>query len=153
MSARPVSALLTNRSVRRKGAAYVSLLVASLVLLAVSSNPLVRDLQHGVAFAFKPFEVAVDGVASDLRSIVATIVEIDQLRQRNTFLEAENDRLEAEAQTAEELRRENEALTALLQLRNGLEYQATAVTVIARDANDVRRTVVIDRGEEDDLEV
>src|SRR3712207_5835203 len=140
MSAKPMSSLLANRSVRRKGAAYIALLVASLLLLTVSSNPFVRDLQHGLAFAFKPFQVAVDGLASDVRWIFSTIVEIDEQRQRNPFLEAENDRLEAEVQTAAELRREKEALPALLPLRSGLEYQATAVTVIARDANDVRRT-------------
>jgi rod shape-determining protein MreC len=148
-----VTAILANKSVRRRGVAYVALLVASLLLLSVSSNPFVRDLQHGLAFAFKPFEVAVDGVSSDVTSIFSTIVEIDQLRQENAALRAENDQLEAEARAADELRRENEALTALLQLRNGLEYTATAATVIARDTSDVRRTVVIDRGADDGLEV
>jgi rod shape-determining protein MreC len=133
--------------------AYVALIVASLILLSVSSNPFVRDLQNGLAFAFKPFQVAVDGFASDVRSVLTTIVEIDQLRQENAALQAENDQLEAEARAADELRRENEALTALLQLRTGLEYQTTAVSVIARESNDVRRTVVIDRGEDDGLEV
>ena len=153
MSARPMSTLLASKSVRRKGAAYVALLVASLLLLTVSSNPFVRDLQHGVAFAFKPFQVAVDGIARDATSIFSTIVEIDQLRQENAALRAENDQLEAEARSAEQLRRENEQLTALLQLRTGLDYTTLAVAVIARESSDVRRTVVIDRGENDGLEV
>lgn len=153
MSARPMRSLLSSRSARRRGAAYVALLVASLLLLTVSSNPFVRDLQNGLAFAFKPFQVAVDGVAADVRSIFGTIVEIDQLRKENAALREENDQLEAEARTAAELRRENEALTALLQLRNGLEYQTTAVTVIARESSEVRRTVVVDRGEDDGIEV
>ena len=148
-----MSTLLSSKSLRRRGAAYVALLVVSLLLLTVSSNPLVRDLQHGVAFAFKPFQVAVDGVAADVRSIVDTIAEIDKLRQENTLLQAENERLEAEARAAEGLRRENEQLTALLQLRSGLEFQTTAVSVIARDSSDVRQTVVIDRGADDGLEV
>ena len=153
MSAKPMSALLSSRSARRRGAAYVALLVTSLLLLMISSNPFVRDLQNGVAFAFKPFQVAVDGIASDVSSVVATIVEIDQLRQENAALREANDQLEAEARAAEELRRENEALTALLQLRNGLEYETTAVSVIARESSDVRRTVVVDRGEDDGLAV
>jgi rod shape-determining protein MreC len=124
-----------------------------MLLLTLSSNPLVRDIQHGVAFAFRPFSAAVDGVAADVKSIFATIVEIDQLRRENAALKAENDVLDAEARTAEELRRENEQLTALLQLRTGLEYKTTAATVIARESSDVRRTVVIDRGSDDGLEV
>lgn len=148
-----MSSLLANRSTRRRAAAYVALLVASLLLLTLSSNPLLRDVQNGVAFAFKPFTVAVDGVASDVTSIFSTIVEIDQLRQENQKLRAENDELEAEARAAEELRRENEEFTALLQLRNGLDYRTTAAAVIARESSDVRRTVVIDRGSDDGLEV
>ena len=148
-----MSALLASRSVRRKGAAYGVLLVTSVVLLAVSSNPLVRDLQHGVAFAFKPLQVAVDGVASDIASIATTISEIDRLRQENAALRTENDQLEAEARAAAELQRENELLTGLLQLRNGLEYQTRAVTVIGRESSEARRALVIDRGSNDGLAV
>ncbi|HEX3264145.1 MAG TPA: rod shape-determining protein MreC [Candidatus Limnocylindrales bacterium] len=148
-----MSALLASKSARRQGAVYVGLLVASLLLLSVSSNPFVRDLQHGVAFAFKPFQVAVDGVASNVTSIFSTIVEIDGLRQENETLRADNDRLAAQARAAEELRRENEQLTALLQLRNGLDYHTTAASVIARESTDIRRTVVIDRGSDEGLKV
>jgi rod shape-determining protein MreC len=143
--------LLANRSARRKGAAYVSLLVASMVLLAVSANPLVRDLQHGVAFAFKPIQVAVTGVADDIASIADTIAEIDLLRQENAALRAENEELEALSRGATEIRRENELLTGLLQLRNGLAYQTRAVSVIARESSEARRAIVIDRGTDDGI--
>jgi rod shape-determining protein MreC len=148
-----MSALLASKSARRQAAAYIALLVVSVLLLALSSNPLVRDIQHGVAFAFKPFSAAVDGIAANVNSIFTTIAEIDQLRHDNELLKQQNDQLEAEARTAQELRRENEQLTALLQLRNGLEFQTTPAAVIARESNDIRRTVVIDRGSLDGLEV
>jgi len=148
-----MNALLANRAVRRKGIAYLALVVASLVLLAVSSNPFVRDLQHGVAFAFRPVQIAVDGIARDVSSIATTIAQIDRLRQENAALQAENDQLEAESRTAAELRRENELLTGLLQLRNGLLYQTRVVSVIARESSEARRALVIDRGEEDGIAV
>lgn len=141
-----MSALLANRTVRRKGAAYVALLVASLVLLTVSSNPFVRDIQHGVAFAFKPIQVAIDGVARDIKSIATTISEIDQLRRENAALRAENEELEALSRSATELRRENELLTGLLQLRAGFEYQTAAAAVIARESSEFRRTITLDKG-------
>jgi rod shape-determining protein MreC len=139
--------------VRRRAVAYVALLGASLILITVSPNPLVRDLQHGVAFAFRPFQDAIDGVASDVSSIASTIAEIDQLRQENAELRTDNDRLEAESRSAAELKRENEQLTALLQLRNGLEYQTVAVSVIAKESSEARRALVIDRGSDDGLAV
>jgi rod shape-determining protein MreC len=148
-----MSALLANKAARRKGAAFAALLVASLVLLTISSNPLVRDIQHGVAFAFRPIQIAVDGIARDITSIATTISEIDRLRQDNAALRAENETLEAEARAAAELRRENELLTGLLQLRNGLEYTTRAVSVIAKESSEARRAVVIDRGSDDGIAV
>ena len=147
-----MSALLASKTVRRKGATYAALLVTSLVLLTVSSNPLVRDLQHGVAFAFRPIQIAIDGVAHDVSSIATTIAEIDRLRLENDRLRADNEALQAEARAAEELRRENELLTGLLQLRNGLEYRTRAVIVIARESSEARRSVEIDRGTNDGIE-
>src|ERR1051325_9972293 len=114
-----MNALLANRSFRRRVVAYIALLVASLILVTISSNPLVRDIQNGVAFAFKPVQVAVGSVARDVSSIATTIAEIDRLRQENAELRQENDRLAAESRSAAELRRENDQLTALLQLRSG----------------------------------
>jgi rod shape-determining protein MreC len=146
-----MSALLANKALRRRAVAYAVLLIVSLLLVTISSNPLVRDLQHGVAFAFKPLQVAIDSAARDVSSIATTIAEIDRLRQENSELRADNDRLEAEIRAAAELRRENEQLTGLLQLRTGLEYQTTAVSVIARESSEARRAIVIDRGSDDGL--
>jgi len=146
-----MTAVLANKTVRRRAVAYIALLVASLVLVTVSSNPLVRDIQNGVAFAFKPVQVAVGSIARDVSSIATTIAEIDRLRQENAELRQENDRLEAESRSAAELRRENEQLTGLLQLRNGLAYQTLAVSVIARESSEARRAIVIDRGSDDGL--
>lgn len=148
-----MSAMLANRSTRRRGVAYIALVATSLILLAVSSNPFVRDVQNGVAFAFKPFQVAVDGMARDVSSIASTITEIDQLRQENAALKADNDQLQAEAQSAQEIQRENDLLTGLLQIRNGLAYHTQAATVIARDSSEARRVVVIDRGTDDGIAV
>ena len=79
-----------------------------------------REVQHGVAFAFKPIQLAIGEMARNVNSIGTTITEIDQLRQDNTALRAENEHLQELSRAPQELRRENELLTGLLQLRNGL---------------------------------
>ena len=121
-----MSALLATKSARRQAAAYVALLVVSVLLLTLSSNPLVRDLQHGVAFAFKPFPSrSMAWPRTSTRSSRRSSRSTSSAR-RTQVLREQNEQLDAEARTAEELRRENEQLTALLQLRNGLEYQTTS---------------------------
>lgn len=141
-----MTAALNDRAGRRRTIAFFALLVTSVVLMALSSNPIVRDLQSGVGFAFRPIQAALDSVASEASSIGSAVFEIDRLRIDNEALRAENDRLRIEAGRLEEIQRENVLLTALLQFRAGFEYQTVAATVIARESSEFRRVVTLDRG-------
>ncbi len=148
-----MSAIFANRVARRRSVTYVVLLATSVVLMATSANPLVRDIQHGIAFGFKPFEQAIDGLAKDVISIGTAITEIDQLRIENESLRSENGQLKIDKQTTDELRRENDQLTSLLQLRRGLTFRTLPATVIARESSEARRIITIDRGSDDGLQV
>lgn len=148
-----MSTVLSTRIVRRRAIAYVALLGAAIVLMAVSSNPLVVDLQRGIGFAFRPIQGAIDSFGQDISSIAAAVGEIDQLRLDNEALRADNERIRAANRQAEELRRENELLTGLLQLRNGFEYETVAASVIARESSEVQRRIILDRGTSDGVQV
>lgn len=148
-----MSAVFANRVARRRAATYIGLLATSLVLMTISANPLIRDFQHGVAFAFRPIELAIDGVARGVISIGTSITEIDHLRQENEALRSENQRLQIENQTTAELQRENDSLTSLLQLRHGMTFHTLATTVIARESSEARRDVIVDRGSDDGIAV
>ena len=137
---------LQNRAARRTGIALVVLLVISALLMAVSANPAVRDAQNGIGFAFRPIQGALDSVASEIASIGTAISEIDRLRSDNEGLRAENERLKAENSGYAEMRRENDLLTGILQLRAGFDYQTAAATVIARESSEFRRTITLDKG-------
>ncbi|MDQ3128479.1 MAG: rod shape-determining protein MreC, partial [Chloroflexota bacterium] len=137
---------LKDRAARRSLIAFVVLLVASVALMGLSSNPAVRDAQNGIGFAFRPIQGALDSVASGLASIGAAIGEIDRLRTDNETLRAENGRLEAEQSRSTEIQRENELLTGLLQLRAGYEYETAAAAVIARESSEFRRIITLDKG-------
>ncbi len=141
-----MSGLLATRSARRKGIAYVVLLVAALLLMAFSSAGPLVELQRGVGFAFKPIQATLTGFAQSVSSFVDAIGSIDQLRARNQELELENQQLRADSQRVGEVERENEQLTALLQLRSGLSYKTVAAQVIGRDSSEFRRVVSIDAG-------
>lgn len=148
-----MSGLFANRAVRRRIGTYVGFVVTAVLLMAISANPLVRDIQNGIAFAFRPIEVSVDSVAHDLSSIGVALGEIDQLRKDNEALRQENDQLRLDNRSAAELRRENDQLTGLLQLRQGLNFQTMTAAVIARETSEARRVIVIDRGSDDGIKV
>lgn len=148
-----MTSLLANRAARRRGIAFAALLVSSTLMMAFSSNPTVRELQNGVSFAFRPLQGAVHEVAAGIASVGEAITEIDRLRVDNAALLTENQRLKVENALAEEVRRENELLTGLLQLRAGFDYQTVAATVIARESSEFRRLVVLDQGADDGIAV
>src|SRR5450631_2232200 len=141
-----MTALLNDRRTRRRSVTYVVLLATCLVLMVFSSSPPVQQLQKGVAFAFKPVQSAVDSVARGIGSLVSTIGEIDTLRRTNDQLSTENATLRAENARAQELERENQILTGLLQVQSGLGFQSLAATVIGRETSEFRRVVTIDVG-------
>lgn len=148
-----MTALLASRTSRRRAAVFIVLLAVTLGLMALSSNGLVIELQRGVGFAFRPVQATVDGIAAQVASVVEAVTEIDRLRQDNETLRAENDRLRALNARLEATERENDALTALLQLRSGLDYETVATRVIARESSEFRRVATIDRGTDDGLEL
>jgi rod shape-determining protein MreC len=148
-----MTSLLATRAARRRGIIFTVLLVTTVLMMAFSSNPAVREVQNGVSFAFRPIQVGLDEVARGAASVVSTVTEIDRLRLDNSALRAENDRLTAENARLEEIRRENESLTALLQLRAGLDFTTVATSVIARESSEFRRLVVIDKGSDDGIAV
>jgi rod shape-determining protein MreC len=148
-----MTSLLANRSARRRGIAFTVLLAVTLLLMAFSANPFVRDVQSGIGFAFRPIQGALDSVAGGAASVVAAIAEMDRLRVDNTTLREENDRLTAESALNDEIRRENEQLTALLQLQNGFDHETVAAEVIARESSEVRRAVTIGKGRNDGIEL
>ena len=147
------TALLSSKTARRKGIAFTVLLAVTLLLMAFSANPLVRDVQSGVGFAFRPIQGALDGVAGGVASVAAAIAEMDRLRVDNTALREENDRLSNESALNDEIRRENEQLIALLQLQTGFDHETVAAEIIARESSEVRRAVTIGKGRNDGIEV
>jgi rod shape-determining protein MreC len=148
-----MTAILASKAARRRGIVFTILLVITLLMMAFSSNPAVRDVQNGVSFAFRPVQGVIDDVARGVASVAAAVVEIDRLRVDNAALRAENDRLTTENARLDEIRRENDSLTALLQLRAGFTFKSTAASVIARESSEFRRLVVLDKGTADGIAV
>jgi rod shape-determining protein MreC len=148
-----MTSLLADRTARRRGIVFMVLIAITLLMMAFSSNPAVKEIQNGIGFAFRPIQGALDEVAGGIASVASAITEIDQLRTDNEALSDENARLEAENARLEEIKRENDILTGLLQLRNGFEFQTAAASVIGRESSEFRRTITIDKGAGDGIGV
>jgi rod shape-determining protein MreC len=94
----------------------------------------------------------VAGFASDVSSVFSSIGEINQLRIDNATLRDENERLTNDNTRLQQLKSENDQLTALLQLQSGFDHKTVAVRVIGRELLPTSRVVTIDKGTDDGLE-
>ena len=148
-----MTSVLTSRQTRRRGIAFAILIACSLLLMAFSSNPVVHDVQRGFSFALRPLQGFIAGVADGVDSIVGTVGEIDRLRTDNQALADDNLRLSNENQRLQALSRENDQLTAILQLRSGLTHATVATRVIGRESLETRRLVILDKGTDDGIAV
>ncbi len=149
MTATPTA---VSRVARRRLAAFGILLLIATGLMMFSSSPVLTDLQRGIAFAFRPVQSAIDGGLGTIGGIIEAASSIDRLRSENQALRDENDRLRIENRLTESIRRENDELTALLQLRSDLGYETVTASIVARDPAEFRRVVVLDRGTDDGIE-
>jgi len=146
-----MTSLLASRAARRRSIVFIALLSTTLLMMAVSSNPMVHDLQSALNYALRPIQGAVAGVASGVSSVVTAVGEIDRLNSDNTTLRQENERLTTENEQAKEIQRQNDVLTGLLQLQNSFEYKTVAAEVISRESSEFRRVVTISKGSDDGI--
>jgi rod shape-determining protein MreC len=147
-----MSTLFATRSARRRTVAFTILLSISLILMAISSSPVVTEFQSAVAFALRPVQGAVHDVADSVASAVAAVGEIQGLHSDNAALRRENERLTNDNTRAQAIEKENEQLTALLQLRSTFKYQTAAAEVIARESSEARRSVTLSKGSDDGIQ-
>jgi rod shape-determining protein MreC len=141
-----MSTMFATRAARRRAVAFTALLSVSLILMAVSSNPLVTEFQNAVGFALRPIQGAIHDVAETVAGTFAAVGDIDRLHTDNAALRRDNERLTAENLRAKATEQENEQLTALLQLRNSFAYETAAAEVIARESSEARRAITISKG-------
>jgi rod shape-determining protein MreC len=146
-----MTSVLASRQSRRRGITFTVLIAITLLLMAFSANPYVQDLQSGLSFALRPFQGAIAGVADSVAGVAGAVGEIESLRTENTTLRDENEQLRNENARLDAVRKENEQLTALMQLQGGLDHETVATRVIGRETLDTRRVVILDKGTDDGI--
>ena len=136
---------------RRRGIAFAVLIAVTLLLMAFSGNPYIREAQRAFQFALTPFQSALASFADGVAGVATAVTEIDQLRTDNTALREENSRLANDNARLRALKQENDELTALLQLQGGFDHATVAARVIGRETLETRRVITLDKGTDDGL--
>jgi rod shape-determining protein MreC len=140
--------LLAEGGSRRRGVAFVVLIVVCLVLLAASDSGPVQEFRRGVNFAVAPVQNSLSDGTRSVTRVLGAFAEIDTLRHENLALQGRVDVLEDELVVLETVRDENRRLERVLQTRNALDHETVAAKVSARQATQFERGLTLDRGQE-----
>ncbi len=146
-----MTTLAANRQTRRRAITFAVLIAITLLLMAFSGNPYIREIQRGFQFALTPIESGLKSMADAVAQVGASIGEIDRLHTENAALRDENDQLTNENARLEALKKENDDLTALLQLQSGFDHKTVAVRVIGRELLETNPMVTVDKGTDDGI--
>ena len=144
-----MTTISTDRIPRRRSIVFTVLLSVCLVLMAFSSNPLVREFQSGIGFAFRP----IQGVLSDVAGGVASIGGGRSPRSTGCASTtarsaSENERLRSREHPAAGDRPRERGADRPAAAARGFDYQTAAASVISRESSEFRRVVTIDKGDE-----
>jgi rod shape-determining protein MreC len=138
--------VFATRASRRRGLVYAVFVAASLVLLALSRNPMMLELRRGFGFAFAPIQGVFSGITRVGLDVADAITEIDRLRAENRRLQAENQELAVENARTGDLRFQYNRLADLLKVQSRLEYDSVAAEVIGRQITQYERVMTINQG-------
>jgi len=144
--------MLTSQSARRQAIVYVALVAISMLLIAFSNSAPLTELRRGVGFAISPMQKVLRDGAQSVGSFFATLGEIERLRAQNAELSRRLNEIETENRALASLREQNAQLTALLELRDSLDYETVAAEVISRRSTGQERAISLDAGSDDGVE-
>ena len=134
----------------------IAALVAFFVLVAIffAMGPRnTRRLQSAMLGTVSPFLKTGSALEQRYRAFREGLKSLDEMDHDNKQLLVENKKLSAENQTLRDLEQENNRLRAALQYRQRSVFKLTPARIIARDSSTWWRTVTIDRGSDDGIQL
>lgn len=124
-----------------------------LVLLFTIGPKNTRRIQSSMLGIVAPFLRTGSAVEKSYRDFREGLKTLEELERSNKELLVESKRLRAENETLHNLEVENNRLRTALQYRQRSPFKLIPARIIARDSSTWWRTVTIDRGTEDGLQI
>lgn len=108
--------------------------------VAGTTTQVVGFFQNGMRAFVRPIE-----------AVVRSVGEVGTLRGENRRLREENRRLRLQAETFDDITRENQRVRTLLQLQEGSGLDAVHARVVGSSLSGLERSVTIDKGRDDGI--
>ena len=126
--------------------------VASILFMAGSRFTFFEPLENAVLTVAVPIESTLRDATRPAADFVNNMTDINRLSGENQALREENERQTVEIAILREVERDSEQQSRLVETRPRPEDVLVAASVFARDPNNLKDIIAIDRGRDDGLE-
>jgi rod shape-determining protein MreC len=128
---------------------FALLVVVSLLLLGLRNTDVVRGSSTFVTQLLVPVQQVLAGVGAAGDRFASAIAQIDQLRDDNSRLQTQNDRLTLDNVRLREQAIAGQQAERLLALQRNVPFESIPAPVIARDPTGVLHSIVLGIGTDD----
>ena len=128
---------------------FALLVVVSLLLLGLRNTDVVRGSSTFLTQLLVPVQQVLAGVGAAGDRFASAIAQIDQLRDDNSRLQTENDRLTLDNVRLREQAIAGQQAERLLALQRNVPFESVPAPVIARDPTGVLHSIVLGIGSDD----
>jgi len=112
-----------------------------------------QKFKSGVYQLLAPFLTSGSGLKKQITSVSTGLKSLDQLEHENSALQVENRELRATNQGLRDVEHEVNRLRHALNYRERSVFKLIAAEIVARDSSTWWRTVTINRGKRDGIEI
>lgn len=141
------------RSVKEIGLLLLLLSLGLIILFSYIPKAQTGFFSEAVNAVVRPFFSAIFFAREQLSAISRSYFNLVSVSRDNEFLKQENARLRLEIAKLTEKANENLRLKKFIGLKTSLDYPSILAQVVGLDASGVYRTVTINRGREDGINV
>jgi rod shape-determining protein MreC len=128
---------------------FALLVVVSVLLLGLRNTDVVRGSSTFLTQLLVPVQQVIAGVGAAGDRFASAIAQIDQLRDDNSRLQTENDRLTLDNVRLREQAIAGQQAERLLALQRNVPFESVPAPVIARDPTGVLHSIVLGIGTDD----
>lgn len=134
---------------------FVLPLLLALIFFSLSTQTARRATWYESALLniLAPFETVVTSVSHFMGSIWSGYIGLVGAQKENRALKDDNARLQGTVLSTEEIKQENERLRELLNYKGSVPYQSVVARVIANDPRSEFKSITIDKGYKDGIDV
>ena len=131
--------------------AFVFFTLFCFISLSVQSTGFTGTVEGAGNLVIMPFQKLYNSVQNGISLLWAGFTELSEVREELKQTRLKLQKYESMAEEVSEIKRENERLRSLLNMKERLEFESLPAEIISKDPDNWFRTIIINRGSRDGI--